>query len=299
MTTTVNRLKHTGQTQDSSLFKSRWIISDDQELQFSYIGTELSYNNVSDRRVFDASGPGGVDVISGEDAWNKHGEAEASSDSFAFDYSYNPDNPLIDLHTKFYFVNTENRRVTNPPPNVRADNAWESGMCSPPPNEQWEEECAPGLRNTTHTQTDTIGFQFDNTSNFELGSQGTLSTNYGVEWFQDEGKPNNTSDRDGRNTGYFDQFANSNVNPHGRRDVASAFSSLTGKDPNSPWGAACAMTTIGLGGKPPSLILKRTMNHAWTALCASLVTATSKRKHVVPKRGIVRRVETFRFMSKP
>lgn len=245
----VNRLKHTGQTQDSSLFKSRWIISDDQELQFSYIGTELSYNNVSDRRVFDASGPGGVDVISGEDAWNEHGEAEASSDSFAFDYSYNPDNPLIDLHTKFYFVNTENRRVTNPPPNVRADNAWESGMCSPPPNEQWEEECAPGLRNTTHTQTDTIGFQFDNTSNFELGSQGTLSANYGVEWFQDKGKPNNTSDRDGRNTGYFDQFANSNVNPHGRRDVASAFSSLTWERPKFTLGGGLRYDYYRLRGE--------------------------------------------------
>ncbi|WP_165496970.1 TonB-dependent hemoglobin/transferrin/lactoferrin family receptor [Phytopseudomonas dryadis] len=214
----IKSTRFSNQQQESWLAKGKFSFSD-QTFQFSYIGTEISYSNVSDWSENSHSDSGG---------WSKSGEAEATSDSFALDYTYSPDSPWVDLSAKLYFVTTENKRLNEPEPNAAADMAWDYGLCTTDPvPASWVANCQAGLRSATYTQTDTLGIQLSNTSYLYVGDSGELSANYGFEWFQDEAKPKNVASRDGRTTSYFSSLSNSNLNPQGRRDVTSVFSSLT------------------------------------------------------------------------
>lgn len=220
----INNVRFSDQKQDSWLAKARLALTESQALQFTYISTEIAYNNVSDTWNVQNSDSGG---------WREFGSAEAASDAYTVDYNFSPDSPLIDLQAKLYFVTTENQRITEPAPNAMADMVWDFGYCTPEPLGAFESACVAGLRHTNRTRTDTWGLQLENTSRFEIGLSGAeLSANYGLEWFQDEGKSGNKADRDGVTTPYFDEQLGNNLNPNGRRDVASAFASLTlGKDP--------------------------------------------------------------------
>ncbi|MGP9631409.1 hypothetical protein ACT3TA_18580, partial [Halomonas sp. AOP42-C1-46] len=88
----VERVRFTDNEQDSNLFKARFHIDDDQSLTFSYLGTELSYNNVSDRQIMRAG-----EVVDGDDAWRRFGDASTTSDSVSLRYNLNPSSPLINL----------------------------------------------------------------------------------------------------------------------------------------------------------------------------------------------------------
>lgn len=219
----INEMRYSDQKQDSWLAKARWRLSDEQSLQFTYTGTEISYSNTSDWSQANANGN------------RSYGVAEAENDSYALDYAFSPDNPLIDLKVKLYFVSTENHRVADARPTALTNTAWSNGYCLQNPiAASWQSACLAGLTNTTHSRTDTWGLQLENTSSFTVDRiQGAeLSANYGIEWFQDEGKSGNEANRNGVTTSYLEGLTGNNLNPNGRRDVASAFASLTfAKDP--------------------------------------------------------------------
>ncbi|MBE7374233.1 TonB-dependent receptor [Pseudomonas lopnurensis] len=220
----ISEMRYSDQKQDSWLAKARLKLNDDQSVQFTYTGTELSYSNTSDWSQANANGN------------RSYGAAEAKNDSYALDYAFAPnDNPLIDLKAKVYFVSTENERINGATPTSLTDFVWNNGYCLQNPiSSSWQSACLSGLSNTTRSRTDTWGLQLENTSRFELAALpgAEWAANYGIEWFQDEGKSGNTSDRNGVTTSYIDGLTGNNLNPNGRRDVASAFASLTfSKDP--------------------------------------------------------------------
>lgn len=227
VTQVVDRIKFSDQEQDSELFKGRLILTPEQSLQFTYVGTDLSYNNVSDRRVTSA-----VDgsVIDGEEAWAKFGDASARSQSFGLDYTYDPDSPWIDLKAKVYYVTTENQRDTAAGRPIVTDGvnmtetAWRLGYCrqNPIPT-SWVEACEAGLGNESETRIDTYGFTLDNTARFALGGVEGFSFNHGLEYYQDKGTSKTRSDYQGETIA----SAQNTLNPNGKRSIASAFGSLT------------------------------------------------------------------------
>ncbi|SDW29100.1 heme acquisition protein HasR [Pseudomonas kuykendallii] len=213
----IDEVAFSDQHQDSWLAKARWKIDDDQSLQLTYTGTDLSYTNTSSWDQNTAAG------------WEDYGDASAKSDSYAMDWVFRPDNPLIDLKLKLYYVSTENHRTVEPRPGELNDFAWDNGYCTGATvSSSWQSYCLAGMRRSTISHTDTLGLQLDNTSRFHLeAANAELAANYGIEWFQDEGKSSNASARNGVTTAYLDDLAGNNLNPNGLRDVASAFSSLT------------------------------------------------------------------------
>lgn len=217
----IREVRFSDQEQDSLLAKARFQINESHSVQFSYINTENSYANVSAWSQRNING------------WSAYGDAKASSDSYSLDWNFSPDNPLIDLKAKLYFVTTDNQRVTMPTPNAAADNVWgaSANFClQDPVSSDWIQYCLDGMRSKVNTRTDTWGMTLENTSYFDVGVRNLdVSANYGVEWFQDEGKSKNSIDRNGVSTAYLDESAGNSLNPNGRRDVASAFSSLTVK----------------------------------------------------------------------
>lgn len=213
----IEEVRFSDQEQDSVLAKARWKLTDEQSLQFTYTGTDISYYNTSDWSQENVDGS------------QSYGAADAKSDSYAVDWVFNPDNPLIDIKAKLYYVTTENKRTVDPRESTSTQDAWENGECTGATvSNSWQSACINGMTRTTNTRTDTWGLQLENTSRFYLTNVGAdLYANYGLEWFQDEGKSNNSADRNGVTTSYLDTLAGNNLNPNGRRDVASAFSSLT------------------------------------------------------------------------
>lgn len=214
----IEEVRYSDQQQDSWLAKARLKLTDEQSLQFTYVDTSNSYNNVSDTFY----------RLNRDEPYRGFGRAEAESTSYALDYAFSPSNPLIDLNAKVYFVTTENERVNNPGPNAMADTYWQYNLCQGELDEFAKNTCLSGMRQVTTSRTDTLGFQLENTSVFQINMPGAeLSANYGIEWFQDEGKSSNRADRDGVSTPFLDEQVGNNLNPNGLRDVASAFASLT------------------------------------------------------------------------
>ncbi|WP_168172882.1 TonB-dependent receptor [Pseudomonas sp. PA27(2017)] len=227
ITQVVDRIKFSGQEQDSELFKARFALNPEQALQFTYLNTDLSYANVSDRRVINPVDGAARD---GEEAWQKYGDASARSQSFGLDYSFNPDSPLIDLKTKLYYVTTRNQRDTAAGRPIVTDGvdmtetAWRLGYCdqSPVPG-SWTSACEAGLGNDARTKIDTIGFTLDNTARFALAGVEGFRFNHGLEYFQDRGASDTVYNRQGREVG----SDTNTLNPNGKRSITSAFGSLT------------------------------------------------------------------------
>ncbi|MEH6640363.1 TonB-dependent hemoglobin/transferrin/lactoferrin family receptor [Vreelandella glaciei] len=222
----VERVRFTDNEQDSNLFKARFHIDDDQSLTFSYIGTELSYNNVSDRQVLD---PIDGSVRDGDDAWRRYGDASTTSDSVSLRYNLNPSSPLINLEANAYFVSTEGQRYTEAGSPVvlngtdMTDLYWMIGVCeqNPVPDNAYN-ACQAGLSNNNHTQIDTYGFTLENTAHFSLGGMDGFSSNHGIEYFIDKGESTTIRERDGRQLASMDNT----LNPNGERSIASAFGNL-------------------------------------------------------------------------
>ena len=222
----VERVRFTDNEQDSNLFKARFHIDDNQSLTFSYLGTDLSYNNVSDRQVLD---PVDSTVRDGDDAWRRFGDASTTSDSVSLRYNLNPSSPLINLEANAYFVSTEGQRYTEAGRPVvqggtnMTELAWMIGVCETNPvQDMYYNACRAGLDNNNRTQIDTYGFTLENTARFSLGGMDGFSSNHGIEYFIDKGESTTTQERGGRQFG-----ANDNtMQPNGERSIASAFGNL-------------------------------------------------------------------------
>ncbi|MGP9497755.1 TonB-dependent hemoglobin/transferrin/lactoferrin family receptor [Halomonas sp. AOP43-D1-4] len=220
----VDRVRFTDNEQDSNLFKARLHIDDDQSLTFSYLGTELSYNNVSDRQIMRAG-----EVVDGDDAWRRFGDASTTSDSVSLRYNLNPSSPLINLEANAYFVSTEGQRYTEAGRPVVLNGTdmtelnWMMGVCeqNPIPDNAYS-ACRAGLDNNNRTQIDTYGFTLENTAHFALGGIDGFSSNHGVEYFIDKGESTSAQERGGRQLASIDNT----MQPSGERSIASAFSNL-------------------------------------------------------------------------
>ncbi|MGP9659116.1 TonB-dependent hemoglobin/transferrin/lactoferrin family receptor [Halomonas sp. AOP31-B1-25] len=228
----VDRVKFSDQTQESNLFKARLNLTPDQALQFTYLDTEISYNNVSDRRVINT---GDGSALDGDEAWQKRGDAEATSQSIGLEYTFNPDSNLIDLEARIYRVSTDNERYTQEGRPVMAgdinmtETAWNSGLCSTPFPDDWRKECEAGLGSNVMTNIDTYGLALENTSRFSLGGIDGFRFNHGIEYFQDKG--DSSTDYDRRGTAV--TTSDNTLQPNGKRSIASAFGNLVWE--NDTW----------------------------------------------------------------
>ncbi|OBX35930.1 putative TonB-dependent receptor precursor [Halomonas elongata] len=228
----LNTVKFTDNTQNSELFKARLGLPADQALEFTWLHSQLDYNNTSDRRSID---PITGEAAASEDAYTRYGDARAESESFGLDYYYQPESPWFDLHAKLYFVDTRNRRNVGAGRPVMAgslnmtDYAWDNGYCESPSSEYWITACDAGLGSTTDTRIKTYGFTLENTSRFSLAGIDGLSFNHGLEYFQDRG---DSESADTRNGSAIDSAENT-LQPNGKRSTASAFGNLTWE--NETW----------------------------------------------------------------
>lgn len=232
----VDRVKFSDQTQESNLFKARLNLTPDQALQFTYLDTEISYNNVSDRRVINT---GDGSALDGEEAWQKRGDAQATSQSIGLEYTFNPDSNLIDLDARIYRVSTDNERYTQEGRPVMGgmmgdinmtETAWNSGLCSSTPFlDDWRKECEAGLGSNVVTNIDTYGLALENTSRFSLGGIDGFRFNHGIEYFQDKG--DSSTDYDRRGTAV--TTSDNTLQPNGKRSIASAFGNLVWE--NDTW----------------------------------------------------------------
>ncbi len=180
----------------SQLFKLGLNLADDQRLQFSYIETDTdskdawTYNDSNANRYY----------------YRVTGTNDINAKNAALDYSFTPDNDLIDFKVKLYYVTTRQDR-------------WNADNLS---------SAATGNRVEAYTdrfQTDTWGLQLQNTSRWHLGQADTLSFNYGTELFQDSFRP--STERIAAVNEVESLPYVQGANPKGKRVMASLFGKLT------------------------------------------------------------------------
>ncbi len=186
-----DRVKNTTVAYSGSVMKSRLAkfglnLPHDQRVQFSYLRTHVSYDDAS---IMD---------VANDNLWNKNGSSDVLSQNYAIDYSHSPDNPLLDLKAKFYYVDNRNEQTALPT------------------------RTAAGYQVTY--QTKTYGAQVQNTSTFALGESSYLKANYGLEYFLDKVRPD--SNQAVAATSAVDFPASEGLTPKGERAMGSLFTNL-------------------------------------------------------------------------
>ncbi|MFF7707588.1 TonB-dependent hemoglobin/transferrin/lactoferrin family receptor [Pseudomonas sp. NPDC007930] len=184
-----DEVQYAGSVQRSYLAKFGLNLPNDQRLQLTHANTRVGYADASWDPVNSNSTAATV--------YKLNGSNQLESKSTGLDYSYSPDNPLVEVKAKLYYVSTRNFQRNAATLTVDAA--------------------------TAHYRTDTYGVQLENTSRFALGKAGTLAYNYGGELYRDAFRPNNYGDLDGDTT---KPYA-TGVNPDGERTMASLFNNLT------------------------------------------------------------------------
>lgn len=184
-----------GSVTRSQIAKFGLNLPNDQRVQLSYLESDSDSN---DSWAYITDDLQSVD-------YRRVSKNNLNAKNFALDYSYTPDNPLIDLKAKVYYVTTQLDRANMP------------------------NMSTPGTGNyvgayTDHFQTDTWGLQGDNTSRFDFGERGHLSWNYGLEMYQDEFKPRTNKVEAVNNLGLLPYAEGST--PSGKRTIASLFNNL-------------------------------------------------------------------------
>ncbi|MBO2928992.1 TonB-dependent receptor [Metapseudomonas otitidis] len=185
------RIKHSpvaysGSTMRSRLAKLGLNLPADQRVQLSYLRTQVAYDDANMMNVERA------------ELWEKLGSSNVVSQNIALDYSYSPDDLLVDFKAKLYHVDNRNRQTTL----ARGSSA--------------------GYAITY--QTDTYGLQLENTSTFLLGELTTLKANYGLEYFQDKVRPDSTQAvASGSAVGF---PVSEGMTPKGDRAMGSLFANL-------------------------------------------------------------------------
>ncbi len=185
------RVKHSpvaysGYVMRSRLAKLGVALPQEQRLQFSYLTTQVSYDDAN--------------MLNTENQalWEKLGSSDVRAQNFAIDYGYAPDNPLVDFKAKLYYVDNRNRQQT-----------LQRGI-------------TPGYSITY--QTDTYGAQAQNTSTFALDDLSTLRANYGLEFFYDKVRPDSSQPRASTSAVGFP--AAEGMTPKGDRALGSLFARL-------------------------------------------------------------------------
>ncbi|AMW81366.1 Hemophore HasA outer membrane receptor HasR [Pseudomonas yamanorum] len=186
-----DRIKNTQVAYSGSVMRSRLLklglnLPADQRLQLSYLLTEVDYDDVN---MMTAEKP---------QLWEKLGSSNVKAQNLALDYSYTPDNPLIDFKAKLYAVDTRNDQST-----------LARGR-------------APGYDVTY--QTDTYGVQAQNTSTFALSELSVLKANYGLEFFYDKVRPDSNQPLEAGSA--VEASALESITPKGDRAMGSLFGRL-------------------------------------------------------------------------
>ncbi|MBV6662538.1 TonB-dependent hemoglobin/transferrin/lactoferrin family receptor [Pseudomonas yamanorum] len=186
-----DRIKNTQVAYSGSVMRSRLLklglnLPADQRLQLSYLLTEVDYDDVN---MMTAEKP---------QLWEKLGSSNVKAQNLALDYSYTPDNPLIDFKAKLYAVDTRNDQST-----------LARGR-------------TPGYDVTY--QTDTYGVQAQNTSTFALSELSVLKANYGLEFFYDKVRPDSNQPVEAGSA--VDASALESITPKGDRAMGSLFGRL-------------------------------------------------------------------------
>jgi len=186
-----DRIKNTQVAYSGSVMRSRLLklglnLPADQRLQLSYLLTEVDYDDVN---MMTAEKP---------QLWEKLGSSNVKAQNLALDYSYTPDNPLIDFKAKLYAVDTRNDQST-----------LARGR-------------TPGYDVTY--QTDTYGVQAQNTSTFALSELSVLKANYGLEFFYDKVRPDSNQPVEAGSA--VEASALESITPRGGRARGSLFGRL-------------------------------------------------------------------------
>ncbi|NVZ91648.1 TonB-dependent hemoglobin/transferrin/lactoferrin family receptor [Pseudomonas yamanorum] len=186
-----DRIKNTQVAYSGSVMRSRLLklglnLPADQRLQLSDLLTEVDYDDVN---MMTAEKP---------QLWEKLGSSNVKAQNLALDYSYTPDNPLIDFKAKLYAVDTRNDQST-----------LARGR-------------TPGYDVTY--QTDTYGVQAQNTSTFALSELSVLKANYGLEFFYDKVRPDSNQPVEAGSA--VDASALESITPKGDRAMGSLFGRL-------------------------------------------------------------------------
>ncbi len=177
---------YSGFTMRSRLAKLGLNLPHDQRVQFSYLRTQVSYD---DANMMD---------VNNEELWEKLGSSNVVSQNFALDYGYAPDNPLINFKVKLYHVDTRNDQST-------LTRGTTQGY-------------------STTYQTDTYGLQVQNTSIFALSQASILQADYGLEFFHDKVRPE--SDQAVSSSSALDYPFAEGMTPKGTRAMGSLFARL-------------------------------------------------------------------------
>ncbi|MDR0192174.1 TonB-dependent hemoglobin/transferrin/lactoferrin family receptor [Pseudomonas yamanorum] len=186
-----DRIKNTQVAYSGSVMRSRLLklglnLPADQRLQLSYLLTEVDYDDVN---MMTAEKP---------QLWEKLGSSNVKAQNLALDYSYTPDNPLIDFKAKLYAVDTRNDQST-----------LARGR-------------TPGYDVTY--QTDTYGVQAQNNSTFALSELSVLKANYGLEFFYDKVRPDSNQPVEAGSA--VEASALESITPKGDRAMGSLFGRL-------------------------------------------------------------------------
>ncbi|VFR80488.1 Hemophore HasA outer membrane receptor HasR / Iron siderophore receptor protein [plant metagenome] len=235
-----NDVKYASQRQNSSLFKARWNLDGGQSLQFSYVGTQVGYQNTTDADL---------SMQQGGTVWRSLGSSRVQSQGYSLDYRLQPPgNNLIDLNLKLYSVDTRNRNYTDPtyprslligsgtvpltdPELIRlsVDGAWERGNCEGETvADSVRTACGYGLGSDHRIRTKTHGMQLDNTSRLPIGEASVLRVNYGGEYYTDRASSSIGLDHKGRAVPSYNPYGQGvGLNPKGKRDMGGLFANVT------------------------------------------------------------------------
>lgn len=175
----------------SRLFKLGLNLPADQRLQLSYMEYDTDskdawvYRNSDGRSIY----------------YRRNGKSDVIARNTALDYSYNPDDDLIDFKAKLYYVSTRQDR-------------WNAASTASQNSGNWYPDYTDSYR------TDTWGLQLQNTSRFYLGDAHQFAVTYGSEAFRDTFSPETTRTPSTNETAY--PYIKG-ATPEGERTMASLF----------------------------------------------------------------------------
>ena len=188
-----NEVGDSGSVTRSQMVKFGLNLPNDQRVQLSYLNTDSDSN---DSWTYAINNETDYDYV-------RHSKNNLGTANFGLDYSFNPDNELIDFKAKLYYVTTELVRSNAGHQTSEVRNNYDPYK--------------------DYFRTDTWGLQGENTSRFNFDTYGLLTWNYGLEMYQDTFKPksNKVAALSEAVKPYVD-----GADPSGKRTMASLFSNL-------------------------------------------------------------------------
>ncbi|WP_409498316.1 TonB-dependent hemoglobin/transferrin/lactoferrin family receptor [Pseudomonas fragi] len=188
-----NEVGDAGSVTRSQMVKFGLNLPNDQRVQLSYLNTDSDSN---DSWTYAINNETDYDYV-------RHSKNNLGTANFGLDYSFNPDNELIDFKAKLYYVTTELVRSNAGHQTSEVRNNYDPYK--------------------DYFRTDTRGLQGENTSRFNFDTYGLLTWNYGLEMYQDNFKPK--TDKVAALSETITPYVEG-ANPTGKRTMASLFSNL-------------------------------------------------------------------------